>query len=426
LSIYNVDDPKNSTITKDRMDEFIRKINRYKPEVIDGYVSSFVYIADYITKNQIQLYRPQAIVTGAEYLSPEARQKIEQAFGCKVYNRYGGTEIGLMAHECGAGNMHIMADKAYAEIVADGRPVAPGELGKIVFTDFTDRILPFIRYEVGDMGIAADPEQRCPCGRGLPMLQSIEGRINDLMPLKDGSVMVTHLWFKLFREFQFIRQFQVVQEDYDLFRMFAVLEPGQADADLSELKAQVQQFVPGATVHWHVVPEIVPGKGGKLRHTISEVPFAFNENRDTPLREAAIERVRVDQLKPHEEVDESYVTQLAEQITADRLLKKPLVVDAEHLVILDGHHRYHVALALGLEKVPVVKVNYFDEQIQLEPFRDDALTKEMVIERGRAGQRFAYKTTRHLYGVHRLPIVQCLPEANAPIDELKRTSDGGQ
>ncbi|PIW36748.1 MAG: hypothetical protein COW24_03625 [Candidatus Kerfeldbacteria bacterium CG15_BIG_FIL_POST_REV_8_21_14_020_45_12] len=418
LSIYNVEDPENSVLSPERVDQFLLQLNKFKPAVIDGYVSSFVYMAQYIIDHKIEAYSPESIVTGAEYLSNESRELIEKAFQCPVYNRYGGTEIGLMAHECAKKGMHIMSDKAYGEVVMpDGTTAPSGVLGDIVYTDFTDRALPFIRYKVGDRGIAEDPTAQCECGRSLPMFRSIEGRINDLMPLQDGTVLVTHLWFKLFREFEDkIRQFQVIQEDLDLFRVNVVLE--YPEADLSELHDQVKQFVRGGTVHWEVVQSIVPGKGGKLRHTISEVPYELNANRDTVLRESPIEILDVASLKAHEEVDEDYVVQLAEEVSADNLVKKPLLVDAKTHTILDGHHRYRVAQRLGLKRLPAVTVDYMSTLIHLEPFRDDNLTKQMVLDYAGRGQLFPYKTTKHVFGEHHLPVIQCLPEANVPLDKL--------
>ena len=107
------------------------------------------------------------------------RRTIEEVFQCPVTNRYGCEEVSLIACECQRHDgLHVNADGIYLEVLRpDGTPCPPGEPGMIVVTDLVNRAMPIIRYQVGDMGVLSD--RQCPCGRGLPLLEKIEGRMAD-------------------------------------------------------------------------------------------------------------------------------------------------------------------------------------------------------------------------------------------------------
>ncbi|MDD4005509.1 MAG: aminotransferase class I/II-fold pyridoxal phosphate-dependent enzyme [Elusimicrobiaceae bacterium] len=289
LSIYDAANPAGSFLDEARIAGYLDALRRHRPGYIDGYVSALVLVSDYMLEHNVTDIRPRAVVTGAEYLSPEARRLIEKAFACPVYNRYGGTENSLIAHDCPVCRgtaLHVMSAKLVMETLSGNAPAREGELGEVAITDFTARALPFIRFLNGDTAVAAAPGARCACGRGLHLVQSVEGRVNDLFPLKDGRVLVSHVWHKLFREHPDVRDFQVIQKEPDRFEInLALHAPG---ADITALKRQVESFLPGCSVFWNAEAELKPAAGGKFRHCRSEVPFALNQLRSgliNPARE---------------------------------------------------------------------------------------------------------------------------------------------
>jgi len=115
------------------------------------------------------------------------RAVMEQAFGVPVTNRYGCEEVSLIACECEQhSGLHINSDHIVAEFLReDGTPCSPGENGRIVVTELINFGMPLIRYEVGDWGVPSD--RLCPCGRGLPMMESLAGRTADFLRALDGS-----------------------------------------------------------------------------------------------------------------------------------------------------------------------------------------------------------------------------------------------
>src|SRR6202011_632640 len=123
----------------------------------------------------------------------------------------GGRDSGFIAHECPRGGMHIMADAMIVEIVDDqGRALPAGTVGQIVVTDLYSHEVPFLRYVTGDLGSIA--RGRCGCGRGLPMLQSVEGRSNDSIVTPDGRTMNALAMVYPLRELSGIEQFRICQQ----------------------------------------------------------------------------------------------------------------------------------------------------------------------------------------------------------------------
>src|SRR5262249_36059664 len=134
-------------------------------------------------------FRPRGILAAAMVLHDWERRTIEAVFDCPVTNRYGCEEVSLIACECERHDgLHINADGVYVEVLRhDGTPAAPGEAGAVVVTALANRAMPILRYQVGDMAVASD--RCCPCGRGLPLLECIEGRVADYVVTPSGQLI---------------------------------------------------------------------------------------------------------------------------------------------------------------------------------------------------------------------------------------------
>lgn len=176
-------------ITEQKLNAFDAALKRFRPRVILAYAGAAAMFARYLESNGRTPYQPQAIVTSAEVLEERERLRIEQVFGCPVFNRYGCREVSVIASECPAHQgMHTMAEGLYVEVVnAEGRPVKPGEMGSILVTDLLNHAMPLIRYRIGDLGSWEEGE--CPCGRGLPRLRSVAGRVTDFLVGSDGRLV---------------------------------------------------------------------------------------------------------------------------------------------------------------------------------------------------------------------------------------------
>lgn len=133
-----------------------------------------------------------------------------RAFSCPVANGYGGRDAGFIAHECPSGCMHITAEDIIVEIVDESGIVQPpGVAGEIMVTHLAASEYPFIRYRTGDIGILSN--EKCACGRGLPLLHEIQGRSTDFVIAADGTVIHGLALIYILRDLPGVKSFKVIQ-----------------------------------------------------------------------------------------------------------------------------------------------------------------------------------------------------------------------
>ena len=134
------------------------------PSLLFGHAHSLFLFAEFLRSRGLKATQPNGIIATAMVLHDWQRRVIEGVCGCKVTNRYGCEEVSLIACECERHEgLHVNSDGVFVEILRDGRPAQPGEAGQVVVTDLTNRAMPIIRYQVGDVAVASD--RLCPCGR---------------------------------------------------------------------------------------------------------------------------------------------------------------------------------------------------------------------------------------------------------------------
>jgi phenylacetate-CoA ligase len=252
---------------------YLDEMERHGCRRINGYPSSIVLLCQHASKEGRDLRKlgVRAVFVTAEFLWDEWREIIRESFGCPVANGYGGRDSGFIAHECPAGRMHLTADRLIVEIVDDeGRPLPPAQLGEIVVTHLDTPEMPFIRYRTGDMGALSG--KPCPCGRGLPVLERIEGRKTDFVVAPDGRVMHGLALIYVLREIEGIEQFRITQKDLQTFEVEIV--PGDGYDSRGEQKIR-QDFShrlrSPVTVHVKYLSRLPASASGKFRYVISEV-----------------------------------------------------------------------------------------------------------------------------------------------------------
>jgi phenylacetate-CoA ligase len=137
-----------------------------------------------------------------------------RVFDAPIADEYGSSETEIIAFECPEGNRHIISENVLVEVVKDTDKTA--EAGEIVVTDLNNRLMPLIRYRLGDRGILGD--HACPCGRNLPILKEIQGRTSEVRYVKtpDGRLIHSVAFAYLFEDMADlgirIAQFRAIQE----------------------------------------------------------------------------------------------------------------------------------------------------------------------------------------------------------------------
>jgi phenylacetate-CoA ligase len=276
LSAYDIGD--------DSLARTVSRIKRFGSRFIESYVTPVYLMAQVIEKRGLSAPELDGILIGAERLYPFQKEKVEAAFGCPVYNRYGATEFSNIASECTRhGGLHINEDDLWVEVVdPDGKPVT-GEPGDLVITDLTNLAMPLIRYRIGDRAVMS--EKPCGCGRSFAMLEDIVGRESDVLRTRQGQAIHDQYFLWKVSRAPGLLKFQVVQKSLShvLVRVEQDDRVPRNDTDefIRDALAELGDF--GFEIELEFVDAIPLTAAGKLRSFISELDTSgtkTNENED--------------------------------------------------------------------------------------------------------------------------------------------------
>ena len=253
--------------------EFIAAWRRIRPTLLFGHAHSLYILACSLKRLGIENIRPRGILSSSMMLIPSERKIIEEVFGVPVIDRYGCEEVSLIACECECHEgLHLNIDHLFIEFVnEEGMPVTNGESGKIVVTDLTNKAMPLVRYQVEDMGVPTD--RKCSCGRGLPLMEEVTGRVADFLMKRDHTrVAGISLIENTLTRFAGLEQMQIIQEDVDLLEVRLVVGPAYTGQTKIDLIVYLQSVF-GYDVRRNIVllEEIRPEKNGKYRFSICNI-----------------------------------------------------------------------------------------------------------------------------------------------------------
>jgi phenylacetate-CoA ligase len=254
-------------ITPQSMDAFVAEWRKRDIDVLFGHAHSLFILADYLRGRGDHGMRPVGIIATSMMLLRNEREVIEEVFGCPVTNRYGCEEVALIACECEQHQgMHLNVEHLYIEFLNEQQqPARPGEMAEIVVTDLYNRVMPLIRYRVGDTGVYSD--RSCPCGRGMPMLEEVVGRMADFLKRRDGSrVSGVSLVERTLTAIPGLAQMQLVQTALDHIELNLVRGPGYTDRSTQQLIGELKEvFGEDLRVDVNFLEQIPRETSGKYR-----------------------------------------------------------------------------------------------------------------------------------------------------------------
>lgn len=201
-------------LSEEAMLNAYKQINKFEPLLLKGYLSALLDFAAFIEKNKLIINSPKALSTTTETLLPHHRIYLQSIFNAPVYDQYGCGELSAIAYECSAHKgLHVNMEHILCEILdQDNKPVFDIS-GKLVGTDLDNFVMPFIRYENGDLATLSS--EKCSCGVNQPLIKSIDGRTADVIVLNTGQkvhgVFITDILYELGIFSDKIRRFQVIQ-----------------------------------------------------------------------------------------------------------------------------------------------------------------------------------------------------------------------
>ena len=255
----------------DPIEKQLEFLQGFKPDILGGYTSSILLLAQAVKERGITDITPKAVISTSELLDPGTREYIDSVFNLKMIDHFGCVELNRTAWECSEhAGYHIDVDVVVMEFISDGEAAAPGERGEIVYTGLYNYAMPLIRYAIEDVGVPSD--EKCPCGRGLPLMKLVEGRSDSFMQTPDGRTISPIIWTLIMRQIPGVGQFKAIQERKDLVRILVVKDQAFTQATAGQIVHDVQEVM-GKAMHVdvEVVEEIPRDKSGKVRCAVSKI-----------------------------------------------------------------------------------------------------------------------------------------------------------
>ncbi|MGH9908444.1 MAG: phenylacetate--CoA ligase family protein, partial [Pyrinomonadaceae bacterium] len=250
-------------ITKPKIAAIVERLNRGRFAYYSGYPSVLFVLAELIREGGHSIDSPPRVVfTGAENLYDNQRRLISEVFKAPVTDEYGFSEGCGNASRCEADLFHEDFEYGILEPLNKERIGSQTSRGQIIATGFGSYGMPFIRYDVGDIGTWKDTS--CTCGRWSKVLTKIDGRFEDYVLTPEGRKILRFDY--IFKDTQNVRDAQVVQKEPGTICLRIVPRPGYSASDEHILKKEIKDGVSAKlSVEFEYVKEIEREANGKFR-----------------------------------------------------------------------------------------------------------------------------------------------------------------
>lgn len=227
--------------------EVYSNITTYNPVFLKGYLSALILLARFMIDNNLSPNPSlRAISTTSESLLPQYRDLLEKVFAVPLYDQYGCGENSAVSYECQKHKgLHITQEHVHVECLDEYDKNVVGQKGRFIITSLNNYIMPFIRYENGDIGKLL--KDKCNCGVNSPLMGSIDGRTIDTITLKDGSqvhgVFFTDIFHEIGITTETICRFQIYQYKSGKIDLLLESPVNLPDQLLSKLELVLSKFL---------------------------------------------------------------------------------------------------------------------------------------------------------------------------------------
>jgi len=256
-------------LSEKTVQNYVEGLYKNKVEYLVGYAMSIYFWADFINKLQIKAPQLKAILTSSEKLTSEMRKTIEKAFSCKVYDAYSGVEACGLISENKYGELLFSPDTGIMEVIDNnGQNASAGTSGEIIATGLLNFNQPLIRYRIGDR-VKLAKEQKSESGLHMPIVEEIEGRIEDTIIGKDGRKMVR--FHSLFYELKGLIASQIIQHKINKFEIRLVIDNEFNKSQEKIIKNRLESQLGRIQIEFNYVDELPRTKNGKIKAVISKL-----------------------------------------------------------------------------------------------------------------------------------------------------------
>ena len=229
------------------LEEILKKFQQKKFDYINGYTSSVVLFAKFLQAKNIILKDVcstlKVCMVTSEMLFDADKILLEKYLGIPIVNEYGASELDLLAFQNPKGEWQVNSETLFIEILDENnQPVPNGTSGKIVVTSLYNKAHPFIRYEIGDIGILDEKSTW-----KKPILKQLIGRTNDIAILPSGKkspgLTFYYVTKSIIEDDGNVKEFVIKQTKLDCFEIDYVSEKGLSSAQIDEIQKAIDLYL---------------------------------------------------------------------------------------------------------------------------------------------------------------------------------------
>lgn len=256
-------------LAPDLISHYLDALQSYRITYLYGYTSSLYALAQEALRLGRDDLQMKVVVTNAEPVFNYQRQAIAEAFQCSVRESYGISEYVAAASECEEQSLHLWPEVGWVELFKNDRAIQKGTSGDLVCTGLLNVDMPLVRYWVGDHVTLSPKHIACTCNRNLPVLDSVEGRVDDLLYTPEGR-LVGRL-DPVFKARLPVREAQIIQEALDRILVRYVPAPEFTPEAGQSIIERLQARMGSVEVILEQMEEIPRGPNGKFRAVICKL-----------------------------------------------------------------------------------------------------------------------------------------------------------
>jgi len=263
-------------LSEEKLEEFLSVFRRKKFDYINGHTSSIVLFAKYLQKKNLILKSVcqtlKTCIVTSEMLYESDKKLLEEQLGVPILNEYGASELDLLAFTNGEEEFQVNNETLFIEILDENnQPVEKGKSGRIVVTSLYNKAHPFIRYDVGDLGVLDKTSTF-----KKPVLKQLIGRSNDNALLKEGKTVPGHTFYyvtkSVIEEDGNVKEFVVEQTALDAFTIIYVAEKELTADNLKNIEKALSKYVESnLNITYKHVALLKRNQSGKLKQFVSKL-----------------------------------------------------------------------------------------------------------------------------------------------------------
>lgn len=258
------------------LETVLSKFRQKRFDYINGYTSSIVLFAKFLQQKDIVLKSVcptlKCCVVTSEMLFEDDKQLLEKQFGVPVVNEYGASELDLIAFQNPEGEWQVNSETLFVEILDDENNVLPnGKEGRVVITSLYNKAHPFIRYDIGDVGILDEKSTF-----KKPILKKLIGRTNDIAILPSGKkapgLTFYYVTKSIIEDDGNVKEFVIKQTKIDTFDIEYVSKEELTESQVQHIEKAITTYLEhGLTFTFSRKEKLERSKSGKLKQFVSLV-----------------------------------------------------------------------------------------------------------------------------------------------------------